>query len=1231
MSIQGNDEDKPNICNKGEVLTYQVDLSGSVTNGMCLGSIDVDSFHPPDTTLNLCHKNFRPAEGTDIEKGRVHVSLQSRAGGVDALHCSSLMDGTSGNEVSICSLSNVGSSVTSLEREEGMKSQVTFEGSSSPTASLTNERVLVADFCKSIIELASNSKYCLQEEVMLSNEITSSDLLPSSEGTSVMLETSTVGGSSQTVDSVRDAFLDDGQKHHLPRVNSCSASGNLPIPCELYLCESGLHGEQISNATLTKAGKCCQNKILDMESSERERMDIDAPELQVSIWANTAQCQIPSERRSPDLGSRSSVFNYLPIFADRPIDIPMEFAADTQSYVDGQAFLENAFEGKKYLNGKSACDDGSTVVNSISCSPCTGISKDHSVREDHPRTSKEGGLPTTDPKCTTQNLHLVNGETHERKNDLNPAFRKSYPACSSAAFTATKNVTSSARITKRRTWHRTGSASVSVTPGNKTLSSTVPLQGQLLKKISESSSTYIRKGNSLLRKASPSAAPATSHVLSPSVYHLNSLGVDEVKGVKCDGKTDFTAPPTVLKAGVSAPLERPRTPPLPSITKIPNHATGSLRDFVSSPFTETLATGCCDTVPDLIKSAETDVSNSYDKGLRVSEIPLNEATSVNNECLNELNDVNLAPSHVKRVTYVKRKSNQLVATSNVQTADKTQPFLSDSYYKRRKNQLIRTSVDNHVNQAISSPDSPAIIEGQTVPRPISDKSFSVRLSHKAVVKPMKRSKFSLVWTLHGADISKSYGNSLKRQKVLPHLFPWKRATYWRSFTPYSAFVSRNNSLSTISKKLLLLRKRDTVYTRSTHGFSLRKSKVLSVGGSNLKWSRSIERDSKKANEEATLAIAAVEKKKRERHGTRSAVSGTKKRSHSSRERIFRIGSIRYRMDSSKRTLQRIPDESSSCSAGFLLEDEAKKPYVPRRLVIGNDEYVRIGNGNQLIRDPKKRARVLASEKIRWSLHTARLRLAKKRKYCQFFTRFGECNKDDGKCPYIHDPSKIAVCTKFLNGLCSNSNCKLTHKVIPERMPDCSYFLQGLCTNTNCPYRHVHVNPNAPACEAFLRGYCADGNECRKKHSYVCPAFEATGSCPQGSKCKLHHPKNRSKGRKRKRSCAQKNARGRYFGSLHVEITEPGSVVLERHSMQEENAIFGGKLTDYIGLDDTDGEVSDGEAGESNDLGNEKTTFGEGDLSDFQFDDLDELIKPVRIMTPSDWPDKRDDFVIFSGI
>ncbi|KAF8687539.1 hypothetical protein HU200_042789 [Digitaria exilis] len=54
------------------------------------------------------------------------------------------------------------------------------------------------------------------------------------------------------------------------------------------------------------------------------------------------------------------------------------------------------------------------------------------------------------------------------------------------------------------------------------------------------------------------------------------------------------------------------------------------------------------------------------------------------------------------------------------------------------------------------------------------------------------------------------------------------------------------------------------YTVSTDGFSLRKSGVLSMGGSSLKWSRSLEKHSQKVNEEATLAVAEVERKKREK-------------------------------------------------------------------------------------------------------------------------------------------------------------------------------------------------------------------------------------------------------------------------------------------------------------------------------------------------------------------------------
>ena len=93
-----------------------------------------------------------------------------------------------------------------------------------------------------------------------------------------------------------------------------------------------------------------------------------------------------------------------------------------------------------------------------------------------------------------------------------------------------------------------------------------------------------------------------------------------------------------------------------------------------------------------------------------------------------------------------------------------------------------------------------------------------------------------------------------------------------------------------------------------------------------------------------------------------------------------------------------------------------------------NRYVRVSKGNQLVRNPKKVTRMLANEKVRWSLHTVRSRLAKKRQYCQFFTRFGECKKPKGECRYIHDPAKVTICTKFLKGLCSDTSCKLTHKV-----------------------------------------------------------------------------------------------------------------------------------------------------------------------------------------------------------
>lgn len=132
-------------------------------------------------------------------------------------------------------------------------------------------------------------------------------------------------------------------------------------------------------------------------------------------------------------------------------------------------------------------------------------------------------------------------------------------------------------------------------------------------------------------------------------------------------------------------------------------------------------------------------------------------------------------------------------------------------------------------------------------------------------------------------------------------------------------------------------------------------------------------------------------------------------------------------------------------------------------------------------------------------------------------------------------------------------------------------------------------------------------QCRKKHTYVCPKYEETGICPQGSKCKLHHPKKRSKGIKRKSSRGQKNAHGRYFGSRSVETIGSITAVSEKLHLKNSDDIFNleGKFTDYISLD-----VSDEEAGETVDPLMEQITMC---ASDVQVADLDEQIKPVCVM------------------
>ncbi|CAL1362607.1 unnamed protein product [Linum trigynum] len=799
--------------------------------------------------------------------------------------------------------------------------------------------------------------------------------------------------------------------------------------------------------------------------------------------------------------------------------------------------------------------------------------------------------PNLMPKASHDIIHKQSGISElscGKKHQSSSVISRTQSHSSSFVLTALRSASLSTHISKPRTWHRSDSSTVSTLPGQEASSSIITKQRQHPKSTAGAQTTsYIRKGNSLVRKPSPVAARSEGSSASDAVNY---------KTVS-DSRVDVVGASVFVRAvETNSSIERPRTP-LPIVPKVAHHGPKTSVDRRSSPVVESHLGDSVRSKSDPLVVVETkDTSKSSESMLRTSEAPAIQTGQVKNlEISNEVNEGRVGSSNVN-ITYVKRKSNQLVATSSLSTVlphgpCDSQALSSESYYKRRRNQLVRTTLDDGLKPGCRSSDD-RNFEGNSALGMKSSGSLSKRQLRKVVTKIKKPSKYSFVWTLNGTKSSKDKCHALHYQRILPNLFPWKRATYRRNFLPSSLSSSKISSI--ISKKLLLSRSHDAIYTRSKHGFSLRKSKVLSVGGSSLKWSKSIQSRSKKANEEATLEVAAADKKKREQNGVGDLVPETKNRNNS-------------------------PNELSAYSCAPQTEKEAKKPYVPRRFTIGKDEYVRIGSGNKLIRNPKKRSRILASEKVRWSLHTARTRLAKKRKYCQFFTRFGKCNKDDdGKCPYIHDPSKIAVCTKFLNGLCSNADCKLTHKVIPERMPDCSYFLQGLCTNKSCPYRHVNVSRSASTCEGFLKGYCADGNECQKKHSYVCPSYEATGTCPQGSKCKLHHRKNRVKGKKPYKRLREKNqhGHGRYFSSTArvSAASRSGTSVVERPLSE-----IGDAGADFISLGFSDDEEAAGEECSNNrrdddDIDEQLNWSDDGeDLEDLEVSNLDELIKPVRIL------------------
>ena len=128
--------------------------------------------------------------------------------------------------------------------------------------------------------------------------------------------------------------------------------------------------------------------------------------------------------------------------------------------------------------------------------------------------------------------------------------------------------------------------------------------------------------------------------------------------------------------------------------------------------------------------------------------------------------------------------------------------------------------------------------------------------------------------------------------------------------------------------------------------------------------------------------------------------------------------------------------------------------------------------------------------------------------CSYFSRFGRCTRAGGECLYAHDAEKVAICQKFLHGVCDDAACPLSHVLAAERLPTCRLFLQGVCVTPDCAFAHVHHGAGTDVCEAFSKGgYCAAGAACAKRHELTCELAAAGGGpCPLGELCKLRRPR-----------------------------------------------------------------------------------------------------------------------------
>lgn len=167
-----------------------------------------------------------------------------------------------------------------------------------------------------------------------------------------------------------------------------------------------------------------------------------------------------------------------------------------------------------------------------------------------------------------------------RKAGQKPGMSKVYPCQTSQSARSFKKPPSNS--TRHNTWHRTEIPAVSVAPRKLKWPSGPSLPRQSPKKLTKIQSSYIRKGNSLIRKSSSVIPSSHSYFEQTAVNQIS--GPEKSKNINIEGKVDSMDRLSIRSARTTNSfLERPKTPPLPLSNKLAHPSLSCSRVLMDDP------------------------------------------------------------------------------------------------------------------------------------------------------------------------------------------------------------------------------------------------------------------------------------------------------------------------------------------------------------------------------------------------------------------------------------------------------------------------------------------------------------------------------------------------------------------------------------------------------------------------------------------------------------------------